>query len=524
MEDILTLSATELAEEIRHGNLSARETVEAHIRRIETVNGDLNALVIPLFSEARAQAKQADEKLASRRPVGPLHGVPITIKEQYRVAGTQTTLGARNQIGNVYSTEGPLVQKLRQAGAIILGKTNIIQTLAGFESDNRVYGRSNNPWNLARTPGGSSGGEAALIAARGSALGLAGDFGGSTRIPAHFCGLHGLKPTTGRLTNDDFPTGLLDAGQEIFLPQPGPIARTVSDLQLAMAVLAETSLHPTFDLVPPVPWPDPKSVRVETLRIGFYTDNGLFPASPALRRAVEEAAKALLNRGATVDVFQPPDPAEALRIFLKAVSAAGGKDLKRLLGKEKPIPQVAGMVQGLTTPRFILKILQGIMALRGAHYLARMLEHMGTLSAEEYQKLTEARNRYRTGFIQSMSAGGFDAILCPPFALPAVLHGSSTHLFPALSYAFTYNILGAPAGVVAATRVGPGEESDRAANRDPAISAATQVEKDSAGLPVGVQVVARHWREDIVLAVMEALEQHFRALPEYPDDPYAGRL
>ena len=208
-ETITDLSASIIAQQIKTGDLSAQKVVEAHIQRIEAVNPQLNAVVIPLFDEARALAVAADEAQRRGEPLGPLHGVPITIKEQYRVKGTQTTLGATHQIGKIYDSEGLLVRKLRQAGAIILGKTNILQTLMGWESDNRVYGRTNNPWNLERSPGGSSGGESAFIAAQGSPLGLAADLGGSIRVPAHFCGLHGLKPTSGRITNDDFPPGLL---------------------------------------------------------------------------------------------------------------------------------------------------------------------------------------------------------------------------------------------------------------------------------------------------------------------------
>lgn len=519
METITQLSASELATKIKAGELSAQEVTEAHIQRIEKVNGELNALVIPLFDQARAQAKEADQKQRRGEPLGQLHGVPITIKEQYRVAGTQVTLGATNMIGNVYPDEGLLVTALRQAEAIILGKTNIIQTLAGMESDNHVYGRTNNPWNLERSPGGSSGGEAAIIAAGGSALGMAGDYGGSTRVPAHCCGLYGLKPTTGRLSNDDFPPDLLDAGQETVVPQPGPIARTVADLNLAMEVFASTSKKPTHDLVPPVPWPDSADVQVENLRIGYYTDNGYFPASPALRRAVEEAAEALRGRGLSVDMFTPPDPRETVRLFLGAVSAGGGGGYIRLLGKEKPIPQVSGLFQGLNTPPLIMKGVASMMARRGQAHLAYVMQCMGARSTEEYWEIVAARSQHRANFIQSMDAGGFDAILCPPYALPAVTHGSTEHLFPAMSYGLAYNVIGAPAGVAPITKVQLGEESDRSVGKDLADITAQQVEQNSAGLPVGVQVVARHWREDIVLAVMAALEEHFCNQPEYPAFP-----
>jgi fatty acid amide hydrolase len=522
IETITDLSASVLAQKIKAGHLSAQEVVEAHIKRIEAVNPQLNAVVIPLFKDALTQAVEADKAQSRGEPLGPLHGVPVTIKEQYRVKGTQTTLGATNKIGNIYHSEGPLVSKLRQAGAIILGKTNIIQTLAGWESDNHVYGRTNNPWNLDRSPGGSSGGEAAIIAARGSALGLAGDYGGSTRIPAHFCGLHGLKPTSGRLSNDDFATGLLSSGQEVFIPQPGPIARTVADIQLVMALFAETSQETTGDLVPPVPWPDPAALQVKGMRLGMYTDNSYFPASPALRRAVEEAANALRERGATVEPFTPPDAAEGARIFLGAVSAGGGKDYKRLLGSEKPISQVAGMFQGTWSPPFVLPIVARIMAARGQHHLAQAIRNMGACSTDKYWELVEARNRYRSRFYQALDEGGFAAILCPPFALPALTHGASEHLLPAATYALVYNVLGTPAGVVSITKVRPGEESDREVSKDMADITARAVEQGSAGLPVAVQVVARHWREDIVLAVMAELEDHFQATPDYPARPDFG--
>jgi fatty acid amide hydrolase len=255
------------------------------------------------------------------------------------------------------------------------------------------------------------------------------------------------------------------------------------------------------------------------MRIGMYTDNGYFPASPALRRAVDEAANALRGRGASVDSITPPDPAEAIRIFLGAVSAGGGKDYKRLLGDEKPIPQVAGLFRGVWSPPFVLPLLSKLMAARGQRYLASMMQSIKPGSTEKYWEIVEARNQYRASFLQTLDEANFDAIICPPYALPALTHGSSEHLFPAGAYGFVYNMLGAPAGVVSITKVQPGEESDRDVSRDKADITAREVEQGSAGLPVSVQVVARHWREDIVLAVMAGLEAHFRENPTYPAYP-----
>lgn len=515
-KDTIPLGASELAAAIKAGDLSAEEVVDARISHIEKVNPALNAVVIPLFDEARAQAKLADEARARGEPLGALHGVPMTIKEQYKVRGTQVTLGATNKIGNVYADEGPLVTRLRAEGAIILGKTNIAQTLLGYESDNRVYGRSNNPWDLTRSPGGSSGGDAAIIAAGGVPLALASDLGGSVRIPPLFCGVHGFKPTTGRFTNDDFPNELLGYGQEAILPQPGPIARTVADLALALEVFAKTSMNTTIDNVPPVPWTDPATISVKGMRIGYYTDNGFFSASPALRRAVEEAAEALRKLGAEAVPVAAPDPVEAMRIFIGVMSAGGVAQMKSLLGPEKPIPQVAAAVKGMGTPRPVLAVLARLMAARGQHHNSRVIGSMGALKTADYWRLVEARTDYRVGFHGALDAAGLDAVLCPPFAVPAVTHGASEHLFPAVSYAFTYNVLGAPAGVISTTRVRSGEESDRKVGKDIADRTAQQVEQGSAGLPVGVQVVARHWHDHVVLAVMAALEAQFRNTEGYP--------
>ena len=516
IDPIVALSASDLAERIRNGELSATEVSEAYIDRIQEVNPKLNALVLPLFDEARAQAAKADAATGGGDAVGPLHGVPVTIKEQFRVAGTQTTLGASEHIGNVNHDEGPLVTALRRAGATVLGKTNIMATLAGWECDNPVYGRTNNPWDLQRSPGGSSGGEAALVAAGGSALGLGGDLGGSIRVPAHFCGVHGFKPTSGRLSNDDFAPGLLSAGQETFIPQPGPIARHVPDLALAMAVLAATSTGRTNDVVAPVPWTEPPALHPDRLRIGVYTDNSYFPPSPAIERVVGEAADALRDLGAVVEPIRPPDAHEGARVFLRAASAGGSRDILDLLGGEKPIAQIAPMLQGARLPSSVRSLLAKALGARGQQQAAAVVRNAGPCSAREYFAIVEARNAYRTAFRQSLDDGRFDAVICPPVATPAFTHGASTDLFAAITYALVYNVLGVPAGVVSLARVRSDEQTTRPDTRDRADATARAVEAESAGLPVGVQVVGRHWDDHTVLTIMAMLEGQFRHTDGYP--------
>ncbi len=517
--DLTMLTASEMAQQIRAGALSSLDAVEAHIQRIEAVNPKLNAVIFPLFDQAREAAKAADTARARGEPMGPLHGVPITIKDQFEVEGTPATWGIPSQAQRRAPADGPLVQRWRQAGAIILGKTNIPQLLYYAEADNPVYGRTNNPWNLSRVPGGSSGGEAAIIAAGGSPLGMGGDIGGSLRVPAHFCGLATLKPTSGRLTNLDNPSHLAESGQEAIINQQGPLARSVADVMLAMRILAAPGQEQFDVIVPPVPWPDPTQVAVGNLRVAMYDDDGFFLASPAVRRAVHEAAAALQARGVVVEQWTPPDVPEGMDLFVSLLGADGGAWGRRLLKGDKRTRQIAGLLQIAGMPPGVRGAAQALMQAAGQRRLARVMRVLRPLSGDELWQTVAARTRYLRRFLESLSAGRYDAVICPPHALPALTHGASYYLSFAASYSMIYNLLGMPAGCVPATRVRPGEENDRPKTSDIVERTARAVEQGSAGLPIGVQVVARHWREDIVLALMAALEDHFRAQSDYPQHP-----
>jgi fatty acid amide hydrolase len=519
---ITDMGAAELASRIKNQELTSVQVTEAFIRRIEEVDPMLNAVVVPLFSEARALAIEADKAVTRGDPLGPLHGVPVTIKEQFNVRGTQTTLGLQSQVGKVYDEEGPLLTRLRQAGAVILGKTNVPQLLVAYESDNRVYGRTNNPWDLERSPGGSSGGEAAIIAARGSPLGLGGDLGGSIRVPCHFSGITGLKPSAGRLTLADMPMGIYSTGQEAILPQAGPMARNVDDLILMMEVMVGEGESDIPYLVPPVPWRDPRDVDVSGLRVGKYTDDGLYTPSPAMRRGVDEAAEALVRRGAQVVPFQPPDVKDAFRLFLAILTADGGAGFKRALGREKPHQLTKGVVQAATLPPAMRPLISRIMSARGQGFLAGVIRDMKTRSIADYWDLVEERGAYRMRYQSGLDDKNLDAVLCPPYGTIAVRHGASPDMLAPASYATRYNVLGLPAGVVPVTSVREGEESDRSPSKDLNVATAIVTENGSAGLPVGVQVVGRYWREDVVLALMKVIEEDSRDSPDYPSRPVLG--
>jgi fatty acid amide hydrolase len=467
---LTSVSATALAAAIREKRVSVSEVVAAHLARIQEWS-DLNAVIWPLFEQATKQAQAADAALAQGVQPGALFGVPMTLKDQYMLRGTPTSCGLAHRAEAIVDSEGPLVTRLREQGAIFLGKTNLPQLLVSHECDHGLYGAAKNPWDPARTPGGSSGGEAAIIAVGGSPLGLGCDMGGSIRVPAHCCGIVGLKPTTGRFPNDDTPlaTGYFADlfGFEGFLPQPGPMARHVDDLKLAMDALLAQPIGGGLD-APPVPWSVGPIVEPIGLRIGIYTDNGFFAASPALRRLAREAGEALAARGLDVLPFDPPDPSDGIRLGLRLLVSDGAAWVRQALAGEAPISDVRSLLQISGVPTILRGPTAALLKALGQEHAAQSMRELRPCDAREYWRLCAERTRYRMRFVQAMNDAAIDVLVCPPYGLPAPLLGSngSGAGTIASSHANLFNVLGMPAGVVAAGCVGPEEESDRPHSRD----------------------------------------------------------
>jgi len=515
-ERLAGIGAADLASLIRSGEVSAAEVVEAHIARIEAVDPALNAVVVRRFDEARVEAAEADAARAEGRPLGPLHGVPITLKEQFLLEGTPTTFGFEWRRDHRADHTGPLGKALQAAGAIVLGKTNVSQTLAFHEADNPLYGLTRSPWDPARTPGGSSGGEAAIIAAGGSPLGLAGDLGGSIRIPAHFSGIAGLKPTTGRLTNLDVPVDIANPPYQ--LPAvPGPLARDIADLHLAMSVLAPASVG-SADTSPEAPSYPADLPGVRGLRVAVQLDDSFFRSAPAVRRALREAAADLAAAGATIVAFEPPPLADAPRLFLGIMAADGGAWLRASFHGDVADRRAAGLLQAAGLPNAVRPLIAAGMRLGGQRHMAFTIAAARQSRGAALERVEADVAAYRAAYAHAMDVAGTDLVLSPPHALPALRHGASEHLHiaNAAAYSVLYNVLGLPAGVVPVTTVGDGEESDRPASRDNVERAALETERGSAGLPVGVQVAARAWREDLVLTAMSAIEHAVRTRAAFP--------
>lgn len=515
-------SANELARLIAEGDISVAEVVEAHIARIEQVNSQLNAVVVKRFEQARAEAIAADEARRRGEPLGPLHGVPITTKDALDVAGLPSTYGLRGRAQLIADRDDPYVARLRQAGAIILGKTNVSQFLLYTESDNPLYGRTNNPWNVKRTPGGSSGGEAAIIAAGGSALGLGSDIGGSIRVPSAFCGIAGLKPTAGRL--DDGTFFGISLGQRAIVSQVGPLARTVDDVALALEVL-NGGTNP--DIVPSRPLGDPGQVDVSRLRVAYYTDDGTLSTALSVRRAVTEAAGALAGRGAQVVEWHPPEASRAMDLFFGVLSADGAQSARELSRRDKVDPRIGQLIFLARRSRLSLSVLGALLRAMGQRRASTMLRNFGHRQTAHYWRLVEEIEAYRRRFQQALDTddgGPFDLVICPPYAIPAFPHGLSKDLVTAGAYAVIYNVLGYPAGSVPVSRVREDEAVARKRSLDGQERAARAAELGSVGLPVGAQVVARPWQDHLVIAAMKVIEEAARGTADFPHMPIGGTV
>ncbi len=314
-------SARETAHAIRTRQVSSFELTQHLLQRIRQFNPKLNAIVTLLADSAQQRARQADEALARGDWWGPLHGVPCTVKDTYETVGVRTTAGAPFLSGYVPAEDAALVARLKAAGAVILGKTNVPTMAADWQSYNELFGTTNNPWDVARTPGGSSGGEAAAVAAGLSFLGLGSDIGGSIRVPAHFCGIYGHKPSLDIIPLRGHippPPGLaphplaMGVGN---LPVAGPLARSAADLKMAMEAFGGPDMYDA------VAWrwslPQPRGSRLSDYRLGYVLDDPLCPVSAPVRERLSNAVEALRQAGAKLEEGWPADvnPAQQVETY-----------------------------------------------------------------------------------------------------------------------------------------------------------------------------------------------------------------
>jgi len=459
MSDLIYQTVTSLAGLIRDKQVSPTELLEAHLRRIEQVNPQLNAITHLDAEGARRQAAAADQTLARGEEIGPLHGLPMTMKSCIDVAGFPCECGSRLRQGYRAERDATLVSRLKRAGAIIVGNTNVPDMLMAYETDNYLYGRTNSPWDLARTPGGSSGGEAAAIASGCSAAGFGSDGGGSVRVPAHFCGIFGLKPTAGLIPRTGHWPDCVGPGALMGLV--GPMARSAGDLELLLQVTAgEDDQDPSSVPLAVETCPD-RTLR--QMKIGWYEDDGMCRASAETRAAVRQAAGALEGQGFTVEPFELKGMDATRQHWWMLFGVTGAALTKPLIeGRES---DVHPLVRGLLAP-----------------------EEAARASFDDLLHTWVERDRLRGELLQQMQQ--HRVLLCPVAAVPAFRHGErewtvdcKTVRYPKIfSYCQIFNLLGNPSVVV-------------------------PVGRSPEGLPIGVQIVGRHFEDAVILGVARKLEQ-----------------
>lgn len=459
---VLAPAATQL-ELIRTGKLSALELTEAHIRQIERLNPELNVFADFDAERARKQARKLD---GARKNRGALHGLPMTIKSSIAVAGHRCEIGSLLHKGDVPREDAVAVARLRAAGAVILGTTNCPDLLMAYETDNDLYGQTRNPWDVTRTPGGSSGGESAAIAAGLSSAGLGSDSGGSVRVPAHFTGICALKPTPGRVPGRGHLPPCV--GPFSILGAIGPMARTIDDVSLLFRTLGGQD--------PYDPVSTPLAVRELTLdelranTIGFFEDDGITPVTAETRAAVQSAVKALREAGFRVEPFRP-QTLEALRtLWWKFFVQCGAMFYEpAILGKRYQL-----------SPIFVefLSIAEAAGKLTGTELLGAWAE-LDLVRARTLEELNE-----------------FPVLLHPVAATPAWRHGERTwtidgktvEYLDAVRYTQWFNTLGAPGVVV-------------------------PVGASAAGLPIGVQIGARPFADEVALGIAAVVDKAFGYKP-----------
>lgn len=449
------LTLMEMGELIHQRKLSSVELVDAHLRQIDQRNPSLNAFVSQFPEAARAAARRADQS-----PVqGPLHGIPLTIKDSFDLQGKPTLCGSRLRLGHRAEADSTAAARLRAAGGIIAGKTNCPEFLANWETDNAITGRTNNPWDLTRTAGGSSGGESAAISAFCSAGGVGSDGGGSIRVPAHFCGICGLKPTPGRVpATGHFPEighpgGLLGVG--------GPMARTVQDVRLLFEALIGHDWGDPFSV--PLPLLENPSIDGSIGVMEQFLDN---PVEECMKQAVRKAASLLESSGFTVDSFRPAGLDEARNTWW-------------FFFGELPSVFTRELVQGRESDAHWT----------GTELLGRIAPDLQITGKQVVQKLA-ARDAMRTSLCRQMER--FPILLMPVCAVPAFPHRQRPgDLLDIMSPVTPWNVLGMPA-------------------------LALPMDHDASGLPIGIQLVARPHAEELLLHVGEILEQ---ARGKFPSPP-----
>ena len=520
---VLNATVTELIQLLNDDKITSEQALRVYHNRAINIGLRLELIGESNFAEALILAKKCDETRRNtpreeRGKLGNLFGVPISIKESIEIKGMDTTTGLAKFLYKPSLDDGPCVKLLRAQGAIPFIKANTGQSLVIVETANHIWGRAQNPWDQDRSTGGSSGGDAGLVAAKCAPIGYGSDFYGSIRVPSGSCGVYGFKPTCGRYTHKGEPRM---AYHDFFRysmvrAMTGPIGRCVDDLVLLTKGMI-TPQNREFDPSDPlVPWNEEKYQSKEKLKIGYFVTEDLFGASRSCKRAVREAVAALEKQGHKVIEIKFPNFTD-IAMHLLTVAFLEGKARRHLaaLEGEKPVHELEALIAAGRLPDF----LKSFMKLFVGKRVGMILDCTKLLSANEAVLKTSRYLELKQQFLKYWVDYNLDAVVCPTFGVPAFKHNYSAKLMPSACYLWPASFANLPSGVVPVTKVLPGEDvynsEDSLFTDDVIYKYAQENMKGSVGLPISVQVLALPWEDEKCLTVMKTLENEFN-FHEFP--------
>ncbi|XP_046653551.1 fatty acid amide hydrolase 1-like isoform X1 [Daphnia pulicaria] len=505
------LEISVLLQKLQDGHLSCVEVLRAYQAKALEITTEFNCIT-EFILEADEWAKKLDADAALGGKKGPLHGLPFSVKDNVGIIGYDSTIGISKFINQPSTEDAAIVIALKMLGAIPFCKTNIPQTNMSFGCSNPIWGFTMNPWDKERTPGGSTGGEACLIAAGGSPIGIGSDIGGSVRLPAAFCGIYSIKPTTSRISMKGFKkVAVANVG---VASVPGIMARDSQTVVTVTKLLLNDNhlqIHGDPDLLP-IPWNEKMFSEKRNLRIGYYEDDGFFPTTPGIRRAIQIAKAKLEASGHELVPFLPPRVEYVLNSFISILTADQSRYLLEALSNDDIDPVLKPTLFALSIPTFVKRL---VVSLFSAKLMPVYLGLGGNRIRETHQLWSEItkKNLYKEEFLSHWREQKLDLCIGPCFACPAPRSVDVSKLSPALSYTSLYNFLDFPVGILPIDKENVEDQAKLEVEYkyvDAVCYLVKATTKGATGMPLAIQMIGLPYQEEMVLRGMEVLDAAMR--------------
>ena len=509
---ILAFKAYELSEKIRNGKYTIQEVLDVYMERAQELGRKYSISAEEMFEDAESRLSSILDTSDSI-----LFGIPISIKDHIFQLGCCSSAGLVRNCFTPDVKDSIVVSLLRKTGCVPIVRGNTIQMMMWIETTNNIYGTAENPWDITRTPGGSSGGDAGLVAAGACLIGIGSDIGGSIRLPAAFCGVCGFKPSALRTSTKEevaklpkhvFPTDF------IMKQSYGPIARCIEDLVLVLKSWWVEDMWKRDNAITPLIFNSSLYEDKSKLRIGYFTDNQIMECADVVKNVVLNTVDKLRNDGHDLIEMNTDLMPEILQLFFQGIFGMEGSYMLEELDGEDPVWPYLGQYFDAKYPGSG-KILNLLLRLSGHKKIYDYISALKPLTYKELCELGAKVSDIKMKFNEYYQSQGFDVVICPIWALVAPRHKTSLDLMLAASYCCVWNLLDYPAGVVPIKLVEPGEDVYNSNIKDASIKAAKELMKGSIGLPVSLQVIGSTYQDEKVLRVMKIIQDYYNFFEKY---------